>query len=177
MWVFIMGAIITSVYPSIMQANKEGDEKEFERINKILYAIVFYMSVAVSALFALFAEPIIYILYSEAYMPAANPLRIITWYTAFSYLGVARNAWVVGKDKQKYLIWIYASAALSNVLLNMWLIPIWGASGAALASLAAQIVTVMVAPFFIKPLKRNSVLMLEAIALKGLKKTENNMEE
>jgi len=103
-------------------------------------------------------------------LPSVNPLRIITWYTAFSYLGVARNAWVVGKDKQKYLIWIYMSAALSNVLFNIWLIPIWGASGAALASLIAQIVTVMVAPFFIKPLKRNSVLMLEAIALKGLKK-------
>jgi len=41
MWVFVMGAIITSVYPSIMQANKDGNEKEFERLNKILYAIVF----------------------------------------------------------------------------------------------------------------------------------------
>lgn len=177
MWVFVMGAIITSVYPSIMQANKEGNEKEFERLNKILYAIVFYLSVFVSVLFAVWAEPVIYILYGEAYLPAVNPLRIVTWYTAFSYLGVARNAWVVGKDKQKYLVWIYMSAALSNVLFNIWLIPIWGASGAALASLIAQIVTVMVAPFFIKPLKRNSVLMLEAIALKGLKKTENNMEE
>ena len=170
MWVFVMGAIITSVYPSIMQANKDGNEKEFERLNKILYAIVFYLSVFVSVLFAVLAEPVIYILYGEAYLPSVNPLRIITWYTAFSYLGVARNAWVVGKDKQKYLIWIYMSAALSNVLFNIWLIPIWGASGAALASLIAQIVTVMVAPFFIKPLKRNSVLMLEAIALKGLKK-------
>ena len=138
---------------------------------------MFYLSVFVSVLFAVLAEPVIYILYGEAYLPAVNPLRIVTWYTAFSYLGVARNAWVVGKDKQKYLIWIYMSAALSNVLFNIWLIPIWGASGAALASLIAQIVTVMVAPFFIKPLKRNSVLMLEAIALKGLKKTENNTEE
>lgn len=168
MCVFVMGAIITSVYPSIMQANKEGNEKEFERLNKILYAIVFYLSVFVSVLFAVLAELVIYILYGEAYLPAVNPLRIVTWYTAFSYLGVARNAWVVGKDRQKYLIWIYASAALSNVLLNLWLIPIWGASGAALASLAAQIITVMITPFFIKPLRRNSVLMLEAIALKGV---------
>lgn len=170
MWCFVLSAIIDSVYPSIMQANKNGDEKEFERINKMLYAIVFYVSAFVSVVFTVFAELIIMILYGEAYLPAVNPLRIVTWYTAFSYLGVARNAWIVGKNKQKYLIWIYVTAAVANVLLNCLFIPSLGASGAALASLAAQIITIMVAPFFIKPLRRNSILMLEAIFLKGLKK-------
>ena len=152
-----------------MQSNKNGDEKEFERLNRILYAIVFYVSAFVSLLFTVLAEPVFRILYGEAYLPAVNPLRIITWYTAFSYLGVARNAWIVGKNKQKYLIWIYLSAALSNIVLNLLLIPVWGASGAALASLATQFITILVVPFLIKPLRRNSLLMLEAILLKGLK--------
>ena len=36
---------------------------------------------------------------------------------------MARNAWIVAKDRQKYLIWIYLSAAVANVLLNLALIP------------------------------------------------------
>ncbi len=169
MWCFVLSAVIDSVYPSIMQSNRNGDEKEFERLNRILYAIVFYASAFVSLLFTVLAEPVVRILYGEAYLPAVTPLRIITWYTAFSYLGVARNAWIVGKNKQKYLIWIYLSAALSNIVLNLLLIPVWGASGAALASLATQFITVLVVPFLIKPLRKNSILMLEAILLKELK--------
>ena len=93
---------------------------------------------------------------------------MITWYTAFSYLGSARNAWVVVKDRQKYLFWIYASSALANVVLNYLLIPSMGATGAAIASLAAQIFTTMIVPFFISDMRENSMLMLDAILLKGI---------
>ena len=168
MWCFILSAIIDSVYPSIMEAFKDGNERLFKQRNVRLYAIVFYISVAVSIGFTIFAKPMIYIMYGNSYLPAVNPLRIITWYTAFSYLGVARNAWVVSKERQKFLFAIYASAAVANVMLNYLLIPAWGASGAAIASLAAQVFTTIVVPFFIKDMKENSMLILEAIMLKGI---------
>lgn len=64
----------------------------------------------------------------------------------------------------------YLLAALANVGLNLLMIPLWGVSGAALATLIAQVITTMVAPFFIRPLRRNSVLMLEAIFFRKMKK-------
>ena len=167
MWCFILSAIIDSMYPPIMEAHGK-DEEQYNRLNRQLYAIVFYVSVFVSAGIALLAEPIVYILYGSSYLPAVEPLRIITWYTAFSYLGVARNAWIVSENKQKYLFRIYVSAAVANVALNLVLIPVWGASGAAVASLVAQIVTTLIAPFFIKELRQNSILMLQAIFLRGV---------
>lgn len=168
MWCFILSAIIDSVYPSIMEADKAGDEQLFKKRNVQLYAIVFYMSTAVSLGFTVLAKPIIYIMYGENYLPAVNPLRIITWYTAFSYLGVARNAWVVAKERQRYLFAIYAASAMANVLLNYLLIPMMGASGAAIASLVAQAFTTLVVPFFIKDMRENSLLILDAIMLKGI---------
>ena len=102
LWCFILSAIITSMYPVIMQANQVS-ESEFKKKNKMLYAIVFYLSVIVSVFFTVFAPLIIDIMYGNAYSSAVGPLRIVTWYTAFSYLGVARDAWVVCKNKQKYL--------------------------------------------------------------------------
>lgn len=167
MWCFILSAIIDSAYPSIMQVNNKN-EKLFIKRNKQLYAIVFYISVFVSLILTILGKIVIQILYGEAYLLAVEALRIVTWYTAFSYLGVARNAWIVCKNRQKYLVYVYIFAAVSNVILNLILIPRWGATGAALASLIAQIVTTMVVPFFINGLKENSIMMIEAIRLKGI---------
>lgn len=100
-------------------------------------------------------------MYGAEYAPAGLPLKIITWYTAFSYLGVSRNSWIVCEGKQKYLKYMYLSAAVINVFLNLALIPVLGAAGAALASLITQICTSMVLPLFFKGMRRNTILMLQ----------------
>lgn len=168
MWCFILSAIIDSVYPSIMEAAKAKNEETFRKRNIQLYALVFYISVFVSICFTVLAEIVVGILYGKSYLPAVVPLRIITWYTAFSYLGVARNAWVVAKERQKYLFSIYAASAVANVVLNLLLIPAMGAAGAAIASLVAQVFTTLVVPFFIKDMKENSMMILDAIMLKDV---------
>jgi len=168
MWCFVLAAIIDSMYPGIMESHKAGNEALFQKKNKQLYAAVFYISLFVAVGFSVFADLIIKILYGQAFLPAAAPLRIVAWYTAFSYLGVARNAWIVSKNKQRHLIKLYASAAIGNVVLNFLLIPVWGVNGAALASLSAQVLTGFVLPFFIKDLRENAKLMLDGILLKGV---------
>lgn len=169
MWCFVIAAIIDSMYPTIMESFHRTKE-EFDNKNKLLYTIVFYTCVIVSAVISILAEPIVRILYGTAYLPSVAPLRIVTWYTAFSYLGVARNAWIVCNNRQNKLKYVYAAAAISNVFFNLILIPSMGASGAALASLLAQVITTMVVPFFMPSLRENSVMMVEAICLKGILK-------
>lgn len=169
MWCFVVTAIIDSMFPIIMEAF-HATKEEFDKKNKTLYAIVFYVCIMVSILISILARPIIYILYGTAYLPSVIPLRIVTWYTAFSYLGVARNAWIVCYNRQNKLKYIYVSAALFNVVFNLIFIPSMGASGAALGSLLAQVITTMVVPFFMPSLRENSVMMVEAICLKGIRK-------
>lgn len=168
MWAFVLQAVIDSMYPSIMEAHKK-DHAEYEKKNRRLYAIVFYMAITVSILFCLLGRWVVVILYGEAYLPAVLPLKIVTWYTAFSYLGVARNAWIVCEEKQKHLKYIYVSAAILNVLMNLVFIPQWGAAGAAAASLATQILTTMIVPFFIKDIRYNTVLMIEGILFRKIR--------
>lgn len=167
MWVFVLSAIIDSATPTIMQAYSMNIETYKQR-NRQLYSIVFYVSAFVSVCFMLFGKVAIRILYGEAYIGAAMPLSIITWYTAFSYLGVARNAWIVCERKQLYLKYLYLGAAITNVALNVVLIPRWGASGAAMASLLTQISTILIFPVLIKDLRPNVKLMIDAILLKDV---------
>lgn len=166
-WAFVLAAIIDSLYPEIVQSF-QTDRLRYERKNRQLYAIVFYTSLLVSAMICVAARPFIAIIYGEAYLPAVGPLRIVVWYTAFSYLGVARNAWMVCENRQKYLKYLYISAAALNIVLNLALIPLWGASGAAAASLITQISTTVILPAVIKPLRPNCRLMLDAVLLRGV---------
>lgn len=168
MWTFVLQAIIDSIYPTILQLKGVSQEK-YEQKNRQLYAIVFYVSCCVSLLFLIFGKWVVCIFYGEEFLPAAPILKIVTWYTAFSYLGVARNAWTVTEGKQRYLKYMYICAAIMNVILNAIFIPFIGALGAALASLITQIFTSIILPCCFKEMRPNAKLMLEAIFLKDIK--------
>ena len=155
------------MYPTILQLHKP-DRLQFERKNRQLYAMVFYVSVFVSALLTFFGRYAILILYGRSYLPSVGALSVVSWYTAFSYLGTARNAWLVCENKQKYLKYTYAAAVVINILLNSVMIPVWGIMGAGLASLITQILTSIGIPALIPALRPNVKLMLQAIALKDV---------
>ncbi len=167
-WTFILSAIIDSLNPVIME-NRRVDYVLYEKKNRQLYGLVFYISIFVSFIMAVVSEFGIRLIYGTAYLPAAAPLRIVTWYVAFSYLGVARNAWIVCEDKQRYLLPLYIGAAVTNIALNYLLIPPFGAEGAAVASLITQITTILVFPALIKELRPNVQLMTDAILFKNLR--------
>ena len=165
MWVFILAAIIQSIYPTIMQLHRTNKEA-YIRKNIQLYSIVIYLSFSASLLFTIAGDQIVNIMYGEEFKNSSNVLKLITWYTAFSYLGVARNAWIVCEHKQKYLKYIYLAAAVLNVSCNLIFIPIYGACGAALASLVTEISTSIILPFFIKEMRENSIMILKSFVFK-----------
>ena len=171
MWTFVLKAIIDALYPTIIRLHGK-DQKAFEQKNRLLYAIVFYVSMLVSVAFLVLGDFGVRLLYGADYASAGSVLKVITWYTAFSYLGVARNAWIVSEGKQKYLKYMYFGAAILNVVLNYVCIPVWGAVGAAIASLTTQVFTSIILPMFFKEMRPNANLMIEAILLKNVFKSE-----
>lgn len=168
MWTFVLQAIIDSVYPTILKLKKENNEV-YERKNRQLYLMIFYISGFVSIFFLVFGNLVVNILYGKNFLPAVDVLKVVTWYTAFSYLGVARNAWIVSENCQKYLKYMYGGAAILNIILNYFFIQVNGAVGAAVASLITQIFTSMILPIFFTQMRPNVKLMFEAIAFKKIR--------
>lgn len=164
---FIFSAIIDSFRPMIFD-DKKKNENLYEKDMCYLYGIIIYASLLQSIIISIFSGLIIHILYGEAYAPAVSVLRLVVWYTTFSYLGAVRNIWILAEGKQKYLWIINLSGAITNVILNYILIPIMGIMGAALASLITQIFTNVVLGFIIKPIRYNNSLMLYALDVRLL---------
>lgn len=159
---FVFTAIIDSFRPVILSEKNEGN-RDYEKNLSRLYCIVFYLSLAQSIVFTVFAGPIVQILYGKEYLAAVPVLRILTWYFVWSCFGSVRNIWILAEGKQKYLWLLNLSGAGANILMNAVLIPRFGAVGAAFASLMTQFATNFLFGYFIRPLRYNNTLLLRGI--------------
>lgn len=164
---FVFGAIIDSFRPSIFEVQKES-EKVFKHRLTMLYSIIIYLSLTQSLAMTLLSNWIILILYGKAYEPAISALKIIVWYTTFSYMGSVRNIWILAKGKQNYLWRINMSGAIANVILNAILIPVMGINGAAIASLITQFFTNVIVGYIISPIRPNNEIIVESLNPKYL---------
>lgn len=167
---FVFSAIIDSMRPIIFESRKSC-RHQFERSMTLLYSIIIYMGLAQSIVLTLFAKPIVYILYGQTYLAAVPLLQIITWYSAFSYMGSVRNIWMLAEEKQKYLWIINLSGALLNVAGNFALIPLLGAVGAAIATVVTQFFTNFILCLIVKPIRPTAKLICNAINPKFILKT------
>ena len=167
MFGFVYAAIIDSSRPGIFESHKQSRD-EFEKNVIALYSIIFYLSIVVCVAICLFAPLIIAIMYGDGYASAVTPLKIVVWYTTFSLFGSVRNIWLLAEGKQMYLWRINLWGAVANVLLNGLLIPNWGASGAAFASLITQAFTNVIVGFILKPVRRNNYLLFQGMDIRIL---------
>ena len=159
---FVFAAVLDSARPTILESRKVS-VAAFEKNVSRLYAIVIWMSILQSVGFTLLAKPMIWILYGSEYLAAVPVLRILVWNTAFSYMGSVRNIWILGEGKHDQLWRINLAGAIVNVLLNAVMIPLWGACGAALASVLTQIVTNFVLGFAMKEIQPNNRLLIKGL--------------
>ena len=171
---FVYMAIIDSVRVVIIES-KKTDEAAYRRNLSGLYGLITYLSVAQSIVFVVLARLIVQVLYGSEYLAAVPILQLLVWYMAFSFMGVIRNIWILAEEKQAILWKINLMGALFNVLLNAVLIPVWGACGAALASVLTQIVTNFLLGFIYKPLRENNRLMIAGLHPKVLMSALRNI--
>ena len=82
-----------------------------------------------------FASPLlIRVIFGRAYLAAAPILAVLVWATAFLYAAICSGSLLISLGCEKINLGITLAAAPLNVLLNLRLIPRWGALGSAWAA-------------------------------------------
>ncbi len=165
---FLFSAIIDSIRPVIFSYKKQDLNEKFENLISFSYSIVIYLALLQSVFMTVFSSFIVSLLYGDAYSDSATVLKIVVWYTTFSYIGLVRNIWLLAEEKQKYLWIINLSGAVLNIIINAILIPICGTIGAAIASLITQCFANVIIGFLIKPIIKNNMLLIKGINPKKL---------
>jgi O-antigen/teichoic acid export membrane protein len=161
-WYFIPGAICNSVFPAVMKAEAVSEEILHAHLQK-LYNLMAFLAYAVALPVALFSRQVVGALFSSAYADAGPLLAVLVWTGVFTSLGVARNVLIVAKKWARLNLICIGGGCLLNILLNLALIPRYGAMGAVVATCISYWFAVHGTCLLLKPLRKTGWMMTKAM--------------
>ncbi len=140
--VFVPHAIMMSFMPLMTRALKAG-EKPFEQLFRYAFQLMMYLSIPIAMWSSWFAEDIIGWIYTDAYAPAAPVLILLVWAGVGVFASHLSGYALVILNRQELGMFISAASLGLNVMLNLWMIRIWGIRGAAVATLVTETLVVI----------------------------------
>lgn len=161
-WFFMPAIIVTTLSPYFIRLRDE-DTNQYLRDLKKVNTLMFWMSVAVGAFVTLFGQEIVVYLFGQEYKDSYLALSLNIWAGIFVSLGLASNLWMIAENLQIYRLVGTSIGVCLNIIANYYLIPIYGISGAALATLVTQGLGLWFFPFFFKPLRIFTLMTITSI--------------
>ena len=134
MWAFIPLALAAALFPEIGRWQLL-DHASFWKKYQVTMQAAFFMAVIVAGLLTYFASPIIVFVFGESYRASAPILQIHAWSSLFIFLGIAQSGFDIFQNLTWLATWRTIAGVAVNILLNLIWIPIYGAKGAAWATL------------------------------------------
>lgn len=136
--------VSTSFSATIMPRLSGYFREDIEKMRSIFqvgfkYMLYFGLGIAFGSTFM--AEPIYGLIYPGSFLPGAAALKILIWALALMFVNSLQSSFLVASDLKKVLMYITAFGAAINIGLNLMLIPEYSFKGAAIATLASELLT------------------------------------
>ena len=133
-WYFFPIAIVSSYFPQLLSAKKSSEKNYVQQLQQLSDVL------CMSALFLAIATQIIApwgltYLFGQAYAESAQVLVIHIWAGVFIFMRALLSKWLIAENLLYYSLVTQVLGAVMNILGNLLFIPIYGAQGAALATI------------------------------------------
>ena len=138
-WYFIPNIIMTAVFPAIINAKKISEKLYYERIKKLFWVLIL-ISILTALPTTLLSKSIITFIFGIGFAGAFNVLQIYVWSNIGAALNLLAQQLLITENFTKIITVITFLGMATNVLLNIFLIPRYGMSGAAFASMISYII-------------------------------------
>ena len=171
-WFFIPIAIVTSVFPAIIHARKTDLPRYNKRLQN-LYDLLVGISLPVALVISVGANTIISLIYTDQYEGAGLMLAIHIWSGIFVFLGSASSQYLLAEGYTVISFKRTAIGAVVNILLNLWLIPLYSGVGASIATLVAYFAATF-SIFLFPKTRAQGIMMLKSLLLISLIQKLNN---
>lgn len=161
-WYFLSFALTNSFYPSIAILWHTNQEKFYENYQKLitrLTALSTFVAFGISVL----APFLVQFIYGSNYYGVSPILAIHVWTGLPIFLGVGCSNLYILKNLQKFNIVRSLTGAAINIILNYWLIPLYGALGASYATFVSQLFASVLLNAFFSSTRPILLLQLRAI--------------
>ncbi len=127
-------AFLPALFPLLVRWRRRGPEFYHRQFEKLFLGTI-VVGLGLSLVLTITAPWLIPLLFGQAYASAVPVLRILAWAPTFVFIGIMQS----GYDITEGLTWLATLrttiGAVINVALNLLLIPTYGPSGAAVATL------------------------------------------
>lgn len=147
-WYVIGMSISTSLLPRLSRLFASDRTAFLEQLRKAMRAVLFG-ALLIVGLVSLVARPLVESLFGTAYGDSVEVLRIQIWSLVFIFLGVMENIWIITGNRRRLRAAKAGCGAVTNVLLNVLLIPRFGAAGCAMSAVASQAVSTVLSNAFL----------------------------
>ena len=140
-FVTALGAVLL---PRMSYYAEKKKDREFRRLIQKAFLFVAATSIPLCIFFMFFAKSSILILSGEAFLPAVFPMQIIMpTLVLIGFSNLIGIQILVPLGMEKKVLYSEIGGALTDLCLNLWLIPSMGAAGAAIGTLAAETVVLL----------------------------------
>lgn len=142
-WGFFPGIFITSLFPAIVNARKQN---HVEYVKRFMTLASFSLGVAafIAVIVWLAAPLIISILFGPLFYESATVLRIYIWSLVGAIAVTLMQSYLITENKTTKILALTAFGAVTNIILNWFLIPQYGIYGAAYTTLISYSAIILI---------------------------------
>lgn len=141
-WYTVPTIVTASIFPAIIESKRLSETLYQERMQKLLNVLVAFALFG-AILTTLAANWLVAALFGSHYAEAAPILMIHAWAGVFTFLGVASGKWYILEGMTRPLFYRTLAGVVTNIPLNLALIPVAGAQGAAVATVVSYSVVAL----------------------------------
>jgi len=146
-------ALLTAITPMIAYLYGKNDKESRETSGKLFdYSIKYGLLLMIPMVFGIvaLAEPAVSIIFGERYIRAALLLSLLSVYLIPRAIGVVGSSYLVGAGRAGIIAKLTAITAVSNFILNLFLIPQYQAIGAVASTLMTHSAYIGISVFMAK---------------------------
>lgn len=145
-WYFIPLAAAATLYPSMIRSKSLGKQVYEQRIG-LTFSLLGWLGICTAFLISIATVPLIINLFGTDYSRSIDVLRIHIWSAPAMFMGAFLSKWLIIENHLFFSLIRHGLGAMTNILLNIWLIPTMGVEGAAIATVVSYIVANFLACF------------------------------
>ncbi|MEQ8383456.1 MAG: flippase [Coleofasciculus sp. A1-SPW-01] len=159
---FIPAIVYQSLLPKFTELKKKDPNIYLQKF-QIYFDVMSMLWILVAVPVCLLSPYLITILYGKSYAMSSAILSIYVWAQFGSNFGMARSAYLAVENKLHFSLYLSIIGAVTNVILNLFLIPNYGAIGATIATLITYFLVIVCLNFFFQDLRIIGRMILKSL--------------
>lgn len=159
-WNFVPMALMAALQPVLLRT-KLDQHALFVRRMEMLYVCTAWASIIVAVIITAISVPLVRLLFGAEYHGSGSVLALHTWSGIAVYLGVVSSQYLLAENLLRISMFRTMLGLATNIVLNLALIPSYGAQGAAAATIISYFVATFSLVIFVST-RSQAVLMVRA---------------